>query len=347
MRDPQPGLDPLRGSTPHRVLVLDRQDAVEAALVERVHVVGEVHLAETRDPVAPPAHVPGVLLARRGAAEEPEAVALGREGLRVLRVRVRHPIDVGPQRGHGVDAEPEQMRGVEVEIQPELEHPLPELWRIGEVARVAVRVPALHHAVLDHQANAPLAGVVHERREDALGLAQVVGDAAAGVAADEGADRDAAERGGGVDAGAQVSVVRLPLRRVGIQVVVVVGERREHEPVAVQRRPYAVGLRVVERVGRDMAGRERAVAQPRPGGELERLVAVRPGPGGDVLEAALGHASAQEAELHVATASWAAVTSTHSPLAADASTASVMRVERRPSANTGRPSGAWPVSTAS
>ena len=48
-----------------------------------------------------------------------------------------------------------------------------------------------------------------------------------------------------------------------------------------------------------------------------------------------------------ATAAWAAATSTHSPLAADASTASVMRVARRPSANSGRPSGAWPVSTAS
>ena len=159
-------------------------------------------------------------------------------------------------------------------------------------------MPALHHAVLDHQAHAALAGVVHERREDALGLAQVVRDAAAGVAADERAHGHAAERGGGVDARAQVRVVRLALGGVGVQVVVVVGERGEHEPVAVEGRAHAVGLRVVERVGRHVAGRERAVAEPRPGGELERLVAVGAGPGGDVLEAALGHARAQEAELH-------------------------------------------------
>ena len=42
-----------------------RQDAVEAALVERVDVTAEVDVAEARDPVAPPAHVPRVARASR------------------------------------------------------------------------------------------------------------------------------------------------------------------------------------------------------------------------------------------------------------------------------------------
>ena len=98
MRDPQPRLDPLGAPAPHRVLVLDGEHAVEAALVERIHVVREVDLSQTRDPVAPPAHVPGVLLARRHAAEEPVAVALDREGLGVLRMSVGDPVHEGPQR---------------------------------------------------------------------------------------------------------------------------------------------------------------------------------------------------------------------------------------------------------
>ena len=65
-------------AAPHRVLVLDRQHAVEAALVERVDVAAEVDLAEAGDAVAPPAHVPRVLLARGDAAEEAVAVALAR-----------------------------------------------------------------------------------------------------------------------------------------------------------------------------------------------------------------------------------------------------------------------------
>ena len=116
-------------------------------------------------------------------AEEPVAVALCRERLGVLRVRVRDAVDVRAQRLDRVDPEPEQVRRVEVQVEPEREHPLPQLGRVREVAGVAVGVPALHHAVLDHQAHAALAGVVDERREDALGLAQVLGDAAARVAA--------------------------------------------------------------------------------------------------------------------------------------------------------------------
>ena len=160
-------------------------------------------------------------------------------------------------------------------------------------------------------------------------------------------DGDAAERGGGVDARAHVRVHGLALGRIGVEVVVVVGERGQGEAVAVERRADALGLGVVERVGGHVACGEGAIAQPRPRRQLERLVLVRAGPGGHVLEASLGHAGAEEAQLHVATASRVAATSTHSPVDADASTASVMRVARRPSANTGRPSGARPVRTAS
>ncbi len=80
----RPGFDQLGRAAPHRVLVLDRQDAVEPALVERVDVAAEVDLPEAGDAIPPPAHVPRVFLARRGPAEEAVAVALGRETSRRL-----------------------------------------------------------------------------------------------------------------------------------------------------------------------------------------------------------------------------------------------------------------------
>ena len=90
MRDAQARLDQLGRAAPDRVLVLDRQHAVEPALVERVDVAAEVDLAEAGDAVAPPAHVPRVVLARRGAAEEPVAVALARgTSRRPWRARAR------------------------------------------------------------------------------------------------------------------------------------------------------------------------------------------------------------------------------------------------------------------
>ena len=196
--------------------------------------------------------------------------------------------------------------------------------------------------------------VVDERREDALGLAQVLGDAAAGIAADERADGHAAERGRRVDARAHVRVVGVALGRVRIEVVVVVGERREDEAVVVERAADAIGLGLVERVGRDVAGGEGTVAQLRPGGELERLVAVRAGPRRDLLEAALGHAGGEEAELHRATARVSEAsgrlppaTSTQVSPAAEASTASVICAARRPSAKSGSPSDGAPVAIAS
>ena len=207
-------------------------------------------------------------------------------------------------------------------------------------------MPPLHDAVLDHQAHAALARVVDERREDALGLAQVLGDAAAGVAADEGADGDAAEGRCRVDAGAEVRVVGLALGGVGGEVVVVVRERRQGEPVLVEGSANALRLGIVEDVCLDVARGERPVAEVRPGGELERLVAVRSRPRGDLLEAALGHARGQEAELHVATAGSRLATSTQRSSRDEARTASVIDAARSPSENVGIPSTVEPLRTA-
>jgi hypothetical protein len=347
--DPEAGLDQLGRPAPDRILVFDRQDAVEPAFVERVDVVGEVDLPETRDAIPPPAHVPRVFFAGRGPAEEAEAVALRRKRLGVLRVRVRDSIHIGAQRRDRIDPEPEQVRGVEIQEEPELEHPLPQLGRVGEVARVAVRVPPLHDAVLDHQSHAALARVVDERRKDTLGLPQILGDAASRIAADERADGDAAEHRCRVDTGAEMRVVGLALRVVGCEVVVVVRERGQNEPVLVERSANALGLGLVESVRLHVARREGPVAQVRPGGELERLIPIASCPRSDVLEAALGHARGQEAELQVATAREStegvrlAATSTQRSSRDEVRTASVISAARSPSENIGIPSTAEPL----
>ena len=56
-----------------------------------------------------------------------------------------------------------------------------------------------------------------------------------------------------------MSVVRLAFGGVGREVVVVVGERGQDEPVIVERSANAVCLGVIEGVGLDVAGRERRV----------------------------------------------------------------------------------------
>ena len=139
--------------------------------------------------------------------EEAVPVALARERLGVLGVGVRDSIDVGPQRLDRVDPEPQQMRRVEVQIEAKPEHPFPQLGRVREVAGVAVRMPPFHGAVLNHQPHAALACVVDQRRKHAFGLTEILGHAESGVAADERADGDAAERGRRVDARPQMRVV--------------------------------------------------------------------------------------------------------------------------------------------
>ena len=262
-------------------------------------------------------------------------VAALREGLGVLRVGVGDLVDVGAERGDRLDPQPQEVRGVEVEPEAQVEHPLPQLRRVGEVARVPVRVPALHHAVLDHQLDSALAGVGDERREDPLGLAEVLGDASGGVAPDERPHGDAPEGGGGIHARLDVGVDCLSLLGVGVEVVVVVGERGAREPVLGERRVHAVHLGVVEGVGGDVARGERPVAEPRPRCQLEGLVALTGGELGDLLEPPLGHARREEAELQ-------ASTSTHCLDSAERRTASVIRVARSPSSRVGSPSGRAP-----
>ena len=200
--------------------MLDGQHAVEAALVERVDDTDPVDLAEAGYAVAPPADVPGVNAVHRDAGVA-VPVALVGEDLGVLRLGVGHLVDVRLDRRYRVDTHPQQVRGVVVQVQPEGEHPLPQLRGVREVAGVAVGVPALHDAVLDNELDPLLAGPVDQRREDLLGRGQVLNHGAARVAPNERADGRAAQQGGRVDQRQHMLVNGGTLDRVGVQVVVV------------------------------------------------------------------------------------------------------------------------------
>src|SRR5260221_13256922 len=75
-------------AAPDRVLVLDRQDAGESALVQGVDDAAPVDVPESGHAVAPPALVPRVFAAER-LAEEAVPVPGPRVHLRVLGLRVR------------------------------------------------------------------------------------------------------------------------------------------------------------------------------------------------------------------------------------------------------------------
>src|SRR5690606_12105548 len=150
-----------------RVLVLDGEHAVVAGLAEGADERAPVDLALPRHPVAPGARLPGVgaeLLPERAVA----VAALG-EDLGVLRVGVEDAGRVLPHRALVVDAEPEEVRGVEVEAEALardlVEQRIPELGRVGVVAGPAERHPVVHRAVLDHQADAFVLSVLDERAE--------------------------------------------------------------------------------------------------------------------------------------------------------------------------------------
>ena len=98
-----------------------------------------------------------------------------------------------------------------------------------------------------------------------------------------------------------VLVDRGPLGRVGVQVVVVEGDRRADQAVGVEQCPRLVGFGRTEAVDREMGGRERPVAQVGPGRHLEGLEALRRGPRTDLGQAPLGQAGREETEVHVAT----------------------------------------------
>ena len=145
-------------------------------------------------------------------------------------------------------------------------------------------MPALHHTVLDDELDALLPGPIHQRREHFLGRAQVLRDRLPGVATDEGAHGRALEQGRGVDEGGDVVVDRLALGRVGVQVVVVVSQRRQRQPVLAEQRPCVVGLALPEPVDLQVGGGERACAQVGPGCDLQGLEAVPGGPRRDLWQ---------------------------------------------------------------
>src|ERR671918_721986 len=103
-------------------------------------------------------------------------VAGGGVDLDVLGLGVGDAVDVGTQGLDRIDAHPHEVGRVVVEVQPEVEHPLPQLGRVGEVAGIAVGVPALHDAVLDDELHPHLAGALDQGMEHGLRRPQVVGD---------------------------------------------------------------------------------------------------------------------------------------------------------------------------
>src|SRR5919107_3659456 len=124
-----------------------------------------------------------------------------------------------------------------------------------------------------------------------------------------------------------------PLVGVGMEVVVVERQRGEREAVPVEEGSDLVGVEVLHV---DVAGRERSVAEPRPGCHLEGLEPVLGCPGRDPVERAVGQARRQESQFH-------AGTSTQLCSAPAVTTAWVNTAARRPSMNVGRPSGFCPA----
>jgi hypothetical protein len=150
-------------------------------------------------------------------------------------------------------------------------------------------VPALHRAVLHDEDHTPLRRVRHEWRQHVFGEPQVLGDRSGDVATDERADQRAAQRGGLVDAAAQVVVDPLAFGRVVVQQVLVVGDGRHLQPVPAQ---HVAGRRV------EVARLPRPAGVARPRRHLERGVALPGGPPGDRVERLAGQARGEETKPH-------------------------------------------------
>lgn len=102
MRNLQSGAHAVLITAPDGVFVLDGEDALEPALVKRVHDRAPIDFGEPRDAVAPPADVPRILTAD-GLTGVPVAVATIGECLDVLGLGMGHAVDVRSQRLDGVD----------------------------------------------------------------------------------------------------------------------------------------------------------------------------------------------------------------------------------------------------
>src|SRR4029453_12290662 len=106
---------------------------------------------------------------------------------------------------------------------------------------------------------------------------------------------------GGVQAGQDVAVDGLALAGVGVEVVVVEGQRRQLQAVLVEQLPDVVGVGLAEPLDLDVGGGEGAVAQVGPGGHLQGLETVLGRPGRDLLQAPVGQARGQAPQSHSGT----------------------------------------------
>ncbi len=162
-----------------------------------------------------------------------------------------------------------------VEIEPEAlggddrEELVPERGSRGEVRAARPLVPAEdHRAVLDRDRDAAALRVVDEPRPHLAELAQVVRHVLRLVAADERAHGRDAEGRGRVDHLPQVRVGRATLAGVGMEVVRVVRERGDLEPVPVEDVPHLARVEPLDVDVRDArrsaAARRRLPASRRP-----------------------------------------------------------------------------------
>ena len=172
-----------------------------------------------------------------------EAVAAD---LEVLCVDVEDPVGEVVDRALAVDHQPDEVRGIEVEpealVRDRLEHLLPDRRRPGEVVPAWPLVLAEdHRAVLDRDLHALLARVADEVGPDAAEALEVLRQRPVLVVADERADDLDAERGRRVDDLAQMAVDLLAVPVVRVEVVRVVGERGDLEPVPVEDVAHLAG----------------------------------------------------------------------------------------------------------
>ena len=180
-----------------------------------------------------------------------------------------------------------------------------------------------------------LARVTDERWPDPLEVFEVVGDRAALVAADEGADGIDLEPLRRLDHATQVVVGGLPGVRVGVEIVRVVGERRDLQVVAAEQLAHSLRIEIVD-VDVRYAGVAAMLAPAgRPASDLECVEAVGVRPHRDLLEREIRKRRRQKAQLHPAGALTARSTSTHLCSRWLRATASHTSISSWPSANVG------------
>lgn len=253
--------------------MLNGDRAVEAAGVEGVDDPVPVELTPAGDAVPPPAVV---LVPDAGDRLPEEAVPSegSRVHLDVFGLDVEHPacLEARAEGIDRIDAQPDQVRGVIVQVQPEAEQPVPQLGRVREVARIPVGVPALHRAVLDDEPDPVVLGVPDQFRQQLLGLPQVVRHRPCSVPTDERADVRHAERRGGADACLEMAVNPLTLSRVSDEVVLVAAHCGKGQTVLGEQRPDAVGV-YGRAVHLKVGGVVRVVATGRPRRDFQGVVA--------------------------------------------------------------------------